>query len=292
MSAQQLATEIENLIISNIEEFGIEIESLQSEIYSGVLGIIKKLEIDDHGYIKQTSANRKTMAEAESFIDGLLPGHTLTGIVSKYVALIPDIEKINSNYFNSISDQFAENRNFIKSLQQQAIESVESNLLQDGLTYQVTNPLMDIMNQNINSGGQFSGFIDQLQNYIKGNDGVEGRLLSYSKTYLRDTLFQYSRAYQQAVVNDLKLEFYYYSGGLIDKSRQFCQERAGNYYHQEEIESWARLDWKGKAAGTTSSSIFILLGGYNCAHSVIPVHKSIVPEDVITRNKKPATSSQ
>jgi hypothetical protein len=71
---------------------------------------------------------------------------------------------------------------------------------------------------------------------------------------------------------------------LIDKSRQFCQVRSGNFYHQKEVENWASLEWQGKNRLTTESSIFILAGGYKCGHSIIPVDISIVPKEVIDRN--------
>lgn len=66
----------------------------------------------------------------------------------------------------------------------------------------------------------------------------------------------------------------------MDKTRPFCAERAGNFYTDKEIKSWAKEDWKGKNPNTTESSIFYLCGGYNCTHQLIPVHESLVPDDV------------
>jgi hypothetical protein len=73
----------------------------------------------------------------------------------------------------------------------------------------------------------------------------------------------------------------------MDKTRPFCEERVGNFYHQKEIESWANIDWQGKRPGTTSSSIFIYCGGYNCRHSLIPVSETLVPKIDLDRMKKP-----
>lgn len=107
--------------------------------------------------------------------------------------------------------------------------------------------------------------------------------MSYTRTYLRDTLFTYSRTFQQSLTSDLKTEFYFYSGGLMDNSRPFCVERAGQFFSHKEIEQWASLSWAGKKAGTTESSIFLFAAGWNCAHQIIPVSRLIVPEDVIER---------
>jgi hypothetical protein len=118
---------------------------------------------------------------------------------------------------------------------------------------------------------------------VQGNGEIEGRILSYSRTFVSDTLFNYSRSYQESITADLKLDWYLFSGGLMDKSRPFCVEHSGNFYHRKEVEKWADDDWQGKRQGTTASSIFIFLGGYNCRHSLIPVHKSIVPPEDAAR---------
>jgi hypothetical protein len=179
---------------------------------------------------------------------------------------------------------FSPNRNFIRELQRQVIRDVNSNLLNEGVIANVKTPLNQILNQNINSGGSFAGFQTQLTNFIKGNDKIEGRLLSYTKTHLSDTLFTYSRSWQEAVTADLKLEFYLYSGGLTaGGSRDFCIKHAGNFYHRKEIEAFAKQEWKGKNPLTTKSSIFVLAGGYNCRHSFIPVSEKIVPKEVLER---------
>jgi hypothetical protein len=85
------------------------------------------------------------------------------------------------------------------------------------------------------------------------------------------------------VSSDLGLEFYLYVGGIIDKTRHFCEEKAGKFFHHREIEQWAEGDWKGKRPDTTKSSIFIYAGGFNCLHQILPVHVSVVPADVIER---------
>src|SRR5690606_7559739 len=124
----------------------------------------------------------------------------------------------------------------------------------------VKTPLMEILSQNVNQGGSFSGMLDQVRMYIRGDEKVDGRLLSYSRGILRDVLFQFSRGFQQAVTVDLKLVWYKYVGGVIDTTRPFCEARNGQYWHKKEIEAWASLDWAGKHRLTTESSIFTLMG--------------------------------
>lgn len=289
MTPEELAAEIERLIVRTNTKFADIITNVQGSLYNKIIGILKGLELDNEGYIKQSSANRKILREAQNSFDEIISRGAYVKGVESQLKVIPQLDALNTGYFKSISDVFNPNKNFFRDLQKQVIRDVNTNLLNEGIISQVKAPLNQILNMNVNSGGFFSGFNDQLRNFIKGNEKVEGRLLSYSKTMLSDTLFNYSRGWQESVTADLGLEFYFYSGGLIGKgkgsggSRDFCIERVGNYYHRKEIESWASLKWQGKNTLTTKSSIFTLLGGYNCRHSVIPVSESIVPKNVIER---------
>lgn len=282
MLPDELARQIEEIILAADGRFASSMGRVQNALYEELLIIIKSLEVDPDGYILQNSANRRILSEAEAKISEVFASRTYQDSVARYVFTVQRIDELNQQYFTTIP-KFKENKQFLKSLQNQTIRTVEKYVLQDGLQSQVIDPLSQILNQNVNSGGKFSGFLQQIQDYIKGNDKVEGRALSYSRTFLRDSMFTYSRTYQQSVTNDLGLEFYLYSGGVMDKTRSFCEERTGKFFHHREIEKWAALTWAGKKSGTTESSIFLFAGGWNCAHELIPVDKNIVPQDVIER---------
>lgn len=285
MLPDELARQIEEIILAADAKFAASMNRVQNSLYESLLVIIKNLEVDEGGYILQNAANRRILFEAESKISEIFASSVYQNSVTNYVLTIPGIDELNQKYFTTIP-RFKENKQFLKSLQSQTIKTVEKYALQDGLESQVISPLSQILNQNVNSGGKFSGFLQQIRDYIKGNDKVEGRALSYSRTFLRDSMFTYARTYQQSVTNDLGLEFYLYAGGIMDKTRHFCEERTDNYYHHREIEKWAALEWAGKKLGTTESSIFLFAGGWNCGHQIIPVDRIIVPEDVIERAER------
>lgn len=286
MNPDELANNIDTIVGAADARYTNAIARVQKDLYNQLSVILKDLELDPDGYIKQNSANRKVMSKAEAKIQEVFSSSLYTAAVSNYVSTVPKVDVQNVKYFKSIDTTFSPKRQFLTNLQNETIATVERYVLRDGLQSQVVQPLIQILNQNINSGGQFSGFLQQVRDYVVGNDQVEGRALSYSRTYLRDSLFTYSRTYQQSVTNDLGLEWYLYQGGATDKSRDFCLERKGNFYHQKEVEDWADLQWKGKKQGTTSSSIFLFAGGWNCADSLIPVSIMIVPQIVIDRNKQ------
>jgi len=286
MTAQSLSDQIDGLIIDASGKYATQLIIVQTKLYNDLSTILRFVDLDDNGYIKQNAGNRAILKEAQNQFDKSIQSSIYQSALEQHLQIIPAIDDLNNSYFESISSAFKPNRVFIKQLQTSALETVNSLVLQDGLAAQVKIPLSNILNQNINTGGSFSGMLEQVKTFIKGNEEVQGKLLSYSRNIVSDTLFQYARAYQNSVTNDLGLVWFRYIGGIIDKSRDFCRDRNGGYFIQGEIESWADLDWVGKNNLTTKSSIFILLGGYSCRHQLIPVSEVIVPKEDINRAKE------
>lgn len=281
MTPQELATSIEGLIVTANERYARQIITVQNKLYNDLVTILKFVETDADGNILQNAGNRSILRAAQNQFDKTINESAYQSAVENHLRVIPKVDDLNADYFASVSSAFKPNRVFIKNLQSSTIETINSYILQDGLAAQVKIPLNEILNQNINSGGSFQGMLKQVETFVKGNEKVEGRMLSYTRNRVKDTLFQYTRAYQNSVTADLKLVWYLYAGGLIDTSRPFCTARAGRYFHEDEIKSWASLQWAGKDNLTTESSIFILAGGHACQHQLIAVHDSIVPDQDI-----------
>jgi hypothetical protein len=286
MTPKRLADSIEGLIVTANEKYASRISRVQNQLYDAMVGKLKDLEIDSEGYIKQNANNRKILREAQNTFDTTISKSIYESALNDHLKVIPTINQLNNDYFDTISSAFKPNRVFIQQLQASTIETLNTYILQDELTAQIKLPLNEILNQNINSGGSYSGMVKQLETFIKGNNEVEGRLLRYTKVYVSDTLFNYSRAYQQAVTADLGLSWYLYSGGLMDKSRPFCTARAGKFFHESEVKDWASLEWQGKNQLTTESSIFVYAGGHNCRHQITPVSEIIVPQEDLDRLSK------
>lgn len=286
MTPNKLADSIEGLIIKANDKYASRIVKVQEQLYTAMTGKLKDLELDNDGYIKQTAANRKILRDTQNIFDSTISNSIYEPSLTDHLKVIPTINELNNDYFESISSAFKPNRVFIQQLQASTIETLNTYILNDGLTAQIRLPLNEILNQNINSGGSYTGMVKQVEAFIKGNNEVEGRLLRYTKTYVSDSLFNYSRAYQQAVTSDLGLTWYLYSGGLMDKSRPFCVERSGKFYHEDEVKAWASEEWKGKNPLTTESSIFVYAGGFSCRHQLTPVSEIIVPNEDLDRMSK------
>ena len=83
MKPEKLASSIDDLIRSATERFSKGIEGFESELYERVITVLKELELDSEGYIKQSASNRSILYRAESVVTDLLPGETLTSLISK-----------------------------------------------------------------------------------------------------------------------------------------------------------------------------------------------------------------
>lgn len=99
------------------------------------------------------------------------------------------------------------------------------------------------------------------------------------------------RARLGAVAEGLGLTNYLYSGGEIATTREFCTERDGQYFTEDEIKGWADEEWDGKIDGTTEETIFDYCGGWNCRHELIPVSEAALPDDVRSYNEEAAKNS-
>lgn len=285
MTPKKLATEIESKSLKAIDRLNKVIISTQEDAYGRVTIVLKDLALNKNGYIIQNAENRGILREAnKAFAKAIESAEYVSGL-NQFTVMFTVIDDLNVEYFTSL-DNFSANKQFMKSLQKQAIAEIESTLLNEGLESQIKQPLSRILNQNINSGGSYTGMVEQVKDYIKGTDTVDGKLLKHSKTITKDILFNYSRTYQSAVASDLDLEFYLYVGGVMDTTRPFCEHKAGQYFHHKEIEQWAKQDWAGKRPGTTESSIFTYAGGYNCLHQILPVSEIVVPVEVKERASK------
>lgn len=285
MTATELTDRLEKIIAQASNKFEKKVITTQNQAFNSVVAILKDLTIDSDGYIMQSQANRKVIQKASNAFESAIKNSPYFDGLQQYIGAIPALDKANSIYFDFISQGYKPNAQYISSLKKDTISSLETLLMQDGLESQIKAPLVNILNQNINSSAKFTDLLKQVHEYVTGTKELDGQLFRYSKQITSDALFNYSRGYQQAVTSDLGLEWYLYAGGIIKEgkfsggSRSFCLSRIGNYYHHTEIEKWAFQSWEGKRRGTTSSTIFIYAGGYQCRHSIIPVHESVVPNE-------------
>lgn len=259
------------------------VEASQKRIFDELIILIEDLETQG-GKILLSNNNLMKVEIIVNKLSDVVFGSQYLEAVGSFAAEFNTQAEINKEYFEKVlGEEFVDKalyENILRASQKNAIE-----LLSDaGINNAFFNPMKQILNTSVTTGQSMGEAIKALRAFVEGNDEVDGVLLRHVKQVARDGFSFADRQYTNIIANDIGLEFYQYSGGTVNDTRDFCAARTGKYFHKSEIEKWASLEWQGKAKGTTKSTIFTFCGGYNCMHSLLPVSRTRVPKDVLARN--------
>ncbi len=285
MTPDELSAKVETIVSKAESALTKQVNKTQAALFDQMGLLLNRLELDSQGLIIQNQANRKVLSQAETYYNKALNQSGYYESLNAIPNTIADITGANAAYFTTVIDGFSPDVQFIKSLQRQTIAQAESLLANEGVELILKQPITNILNQNANTGAAFNDLTKQLRTFIMGSPEVDGALTRYTKQIVTDTLFNYNRAYQEAISASSGLVWTKYVGGVMDTTRPFCAARVGNYYHKTEVEKWASQEWAGKRPGTNKSTIFIYAAGYNCKHSIVYVPESTVPKSVLERIK-------
>lgn len=285
MTPNELSGNIDGIIGKAEAAFGKKVSQTQTALFEQMQLLMNRLELHPDGTIMQNRANRELLAKVDIYFNRAF---NETGYYNELNGFTGDILKItseNTAYFSFVGESFSANAQYIKSLQKQTMSDLTNLLANEGLEAAMKQPIVSIMNQNINTSASFNDLLKQVREFTLGTDKLEGQLKRYSRQIVNDSLFNYNRALQEAISESANLSWYKYSGSIDKDSRPFCIARVGKYFKKDVIERWAALDWAGKRRGTTASTIFIYCAGYNCRHQMIPVSEAMVPKSYLKKGE-------
>jgi len=157
----------------------------------------------------------------------------------------------------------------LKAFNNLAFDNFYTNLAGSITDSSIKVPIKDALLQYIAGGGRYKDFKDTVKEILTTKK-IEGNI----DTIAREYAFQYRRAQGQIIATKLNIKYFLYFGTEIETTRCFCQERIGNIYTKEEVESWADLDWNGKEKGTNKGNIAQKLGGWRCRHDLMAVSEA------------------
>lgn len=285
MTPDELSDELDGIAGRAKNNLVKQVAKTNKALFEQIELLLVRLELNPDGTIKQSQVNRRLLSRTDEYFNKAFNQSGYYDNLNVFAKVVVDITDTNALYFDFVLDSFSKDAQYIKALQKDTIKQISTYMANEGLEVVMKRPIIEIMNQNLNTGASYHDLTKQMREFILGSDQLEPRLVRYSKQVTTDTLFNYSRALQESVSQNAGLEFYVYSGSVMDDSRPFCAARAGKYYHKREIEEMAKLSWQGKRQGTTASTIFVFAGGYNCLHKWIAVSELVVPPEVIQRAK-------
>lgn len=275
------------------EAFQSSVEKLQRKLYNRITELIGQLETRN-GQIVMSEANLLRVQNINDELKNVLNGREYIEAVRKFTNEFDTQKALNDTYFKkAFGADFTPttlSNQLVKNSQRNAFELLAGAPAEQNFLV----PIRTQLENAVSSGASFQDTIKGIRETVEGTEDTDGRLLRYSKQVSWDAFALSDRAYTNAISEDLDVEWFRYSGGLVKDSRCFCQERDRQYFHYKEIEAFGRMEdlgecntgegWQGMMVGTNGSTIFIVAGGYNCRHTWSPVSIFIVPRDVILRN--------
>ena len=266
----------------------------QVELLKEVQTLISELETSGGAFV-YSEKNISILESINTRLTSAVFNDEYTSSLTSYISEFEKQADLNNGIFAKQFDGF-ETIAIYDTIKNNSIKSAVDLFAVDSFASTITKPITEQLNQAIINGGSITDTIKAVNNFIVGTDEVDGVMLNYVKTNAYDAFAIYDRTYSQAVYNELGAEWFVYSGKSRDTSRCFCVERSNKFYHKKEVEAWGRMQdlgecgsgngWAGMRKGTNENTIFSFVGGYNCDHALMAVSESIVPKDVISRNKK------
>ena len=275
-----LVSEKLNRLESVPNAFLSSMEKIQRTKFKDVVSLLDMLDYEG-GSLVVSEANLLRVEALVDEIKGVLTGAEFEKALGGLMGEFEQQAVLNYAYFETVDSAFAIPQISSAIVKERQAATIAS--LLDSTNQYLSNPTREAIASSIQSGGSRQDLIDTLRLLVQGDKDVDGRLLRSTRLIVSDAFALNDAAVTEAISENLGLEWYLYTGGLIDTTRPFCKARNGKYYHKTEVEKWANLKWQGKMPNTDKKTIFLTRGGYNCQHSLLPVSEEVVPPEVVNR---------
>lgn len=270
-------TEKQLEIIKRIQTLQAELEegmnSRLPEIFKGLSDQVIELTNDLPLDPKKRAANIRAIIGLKTQLTNVIVTNPeYVAEVGKVLTGFKELKKLSDLYFSELIDGFNAKEVLYQEILKANVEITKDMLLGSGIRNNFANAIQETLLANASGTTNRTVLQKTLRQFIEGTPEEQAYLNRYVKQVTNDSVMGFSRQYNQTIAEDLNLQFGFYSGTAIKDTRSFCRARHGRYFKKSEVENWANLgNWSGRAKGTTKSTIFSLLGGYNCRHDYYPI---------------------
>jgi hypothetical protein len=215
--------------------------------------------------------------------------------VGQYINRFNDVTALQGAYFDEVFGG-SDSTRVLAELEKQTITATLNSLTRAGISVNLSEPIHDILRQNVTSGTGFFDLTKQLRDFILGNTESVGHLEKYVNQITTDAINQYTGQTTEILSADLRVEWYLYPTHLIATSRQFCIAMVHKkYYHKRELPELIKGQFaeftaiggainqrtklpNGMVMGTNPENFLGYRGGYHCNHQPIPLSEGMVPK--------------
>lgn len=299
--------EVLNVVDKSINDYMLSIPEIEQSIYKEILKLTKELSVDKSGKIKNTIDNYRILSNLRSRIEKVIFTKSYEKNAAKLIESYDEINTVIKSYFATFATSpSSTTEEILKILRNQSIERTLMYLGESGVNVNIIGKVQDILQTNITSGGSYADFIGQLKTFIRGDQNNLGAFSKYAQTIVVDGLQTYSRTYTTAIAEDIGVEWYQYTGSLLETSREWCKHMVKKkWVHKSELATviYSNVDGvdicsdeipcnaktklpRGMKKETNENNILNLAGGWQCGHIFIPVSGYLVPENIRSKFTK------
>jgi hypothetical protein len=281
-------------------DFNEALPKIEAQIYRKLLEFQKELSVQGETITNSASNIRKLSKLKAELEHILLYDSDYSEAVAKFVKLYEKVDQLNFNYYKALEKKFTPPK-IIEAVRKQTISITLDNLTESGLNANLINPLRDIIQTYVTTGGSYAAMTEELRTFIKGSDKIEPALTKYAKTYVTDSINQYVGNVNAIITADLGFDWFRYAGSNIKTTRTFCKALTQKkFFHKSELPAIIRGQFdefkrmkgqinqrtelpQGMYDDTNAFNFASYRGGYNCGHQVYGVSEKLVPADVQNR---------
>jgi hypothetical protein len=277
---------------------------IQQRIYNKLLMFQKELVVTN-GTIVNSAKNIKLLSNLKSDLESIIFDDTdFLETVADFAKVYDVVTDLNSQYFKALEKTFSPPK-IIEAVKQQSVSLVIDALSESGMSANFINPVREIINTYVTTGGSYTQLSKELDNYINGYQSeagpVDGQMTRYTKQITTDAINQYTATINDLTSSDLGWSWYKYVGSNIKTSRTFCIALTKKrYYHRSELSQIIKGNFtefkqmkgeiydktklpQGMYDDTNTSNFQIYRGGYNCGHQAYPIPNSSVPKELLKK---------
>lgn len=296
MTREEILTKLNDSVDGAIAAVNASIPGIQRRLLEELEIIVRDLDYTGND-ISVTVKNMRVIGSISRKLRRLIMSEGYQEAIKAYLKAFSEVTTLQNAYMRSVTSEFKVTP-VLKQIREQSITSTVESLTEQGLTANVADKIKDVLRRNITSGGTFRQLMQQVRETVVSTKAGEGILERYVKQITTDSINQYNRNYLQTATEATGMEWFQYTGSLIETSRCFCEAmRRKRWFHISDIPSllkgefpeWAEMECamydrtglpQGMVAGTNASNFLTYLGGYNCGHRAVPVPALVVPIEV------------
>lgn len=281
----QKLEELTTFLESSVDGFTSDIPKLEKQVFARIQVLLKDLDLS-RGTIKASVSNLRKINRIKREIENLTLNKKYIKEVDTFGQAFQKTTELQTSYFQTL-EQGLKTPDFINVLQQTTIKNVKDSLFD--LNQNVVQKAGDIIQKNITERATFSQLTEEMRVFLTDKNGT-GALARHSGQIVRDSLNNYAAEYDKLISDDLNIQWFVYTGALVEDSRDFCVSLVKKkWVHKSEFGKVARGNFVPKPKSlqgmkpTKASTLQVNRGGYNCNHLLSPINEEFVPIEI--RNK-------